>query len=394
VVPDTPAPIVPPTISPVPTAAKPPSLWTRFIAWLTGSSERPVAAKAPAASTPVATRARPERDHRGRGERKDRRESRGEKTGGERAGQARGDRAERSDRGRDQAPRRDKPAVTARPETVTEDRGRRRGRGGDAGARQGRDGRAPTDGRREAGAESRAPATLPAVEVAASAPATMPATLPAGDTGGGGDERRGRRRRRRGRGSERGDRAAGGAPAGAQVDEDAEVAVLETVDREPSVNRQDSANRESSVREPSFNREASANREPSVREPSFNREASANRESSVSREPLVRSAVETEAPVAETAAKALVAPSRPSEARPARAIDRAIEPAPMPVAELLPIVESSGMTLAQTDPLKLAAAQARAAESQPAPMRMGRERPVLTPIEETPLQQVETRGQP
>jgi ribonuclease E len=71
-----------------------------------------------------------------------------------------------------------------------------------------------------------------------------------------------------------------------------------------------------------------------------------------------------------------------------------IEPAPMAVAELLPIVESSGMKLAQTDPQKLAAAQARADALQPPPVRVGRERPVLTPVEEAPLTQVETRGQP
>jgi len=68
-----------------------------------------------------------------------------------------------------------------------------------------------------------------------------------------------------------------------------------------------------------------------------------------------------------------------------------IEPAPMAVAELLPMVESAGMTLAQTDPQKLAAAQARAAQTD-TPMRVGRERPVLPPIEEAPLTQVETRS--
>ena len=66
----------------------------------------------------------------------------------------------------------------------------------------------------------------------------------------------------------------------------------------------------------------------------------------------------------------------------------------MAVAELLPMVESSGLTLAQTDPQKLAAAQARAAAMQPEPARVGRERPVLPPVEEAPLTQVETRGQP
>jgi ribonuclease E len=61
---------------------------------------------------------------------------------------------------------------------------------------------------------------------------------------------------------------------------------------------------------------------------------------------------------------------------------------------LLPIVESSGLKLAQTDPEKLAAARARAEAAQPPPVRMGRERPVLPPIEDVPLQQVQTRDQP
>jgi ribonuclease E len=75
-------------------------------------------------------------------------------------------------------------------------------------------------------------------------------------------------------------------------------------------------------------------------------------------------------------------------------LERAIESAPMAMGELLPIVESSGLKLAQTDPAKLAAAQARAAALQPPPGRIGRERPVLPPVEEAPLTQVETRGQP
>jgi len=72
---------------------------------------------------------------------------------------------------------------------------------------------------------------------------------------------------------------------------------------------------------------------------------------------------------------------------------RTIEPAPMAIAQLLPMVESAGMKLAQTDPAKVAAAEARLA-SQPAPPRVGRERPVSPTVEEAPLTQVETRGQP
>jgi hypothetical protein len=58
------------------------------------------------------------------------------------------------------------------------------------------------------------------------------------------------------------------------------------------------------------------------------------------------------------------------------------------------MVESSGLKLAQTDPQKLAAAQARAAAMQPPSEHIGRERPVVAPIEEAPLTQVETRTQP
>ncbi|HEX4597944.1 MAG TPA: Rne/Rng family ribonuclease [Burkholderiaceae bacterium] len=361
VVPDTPAPLVPPTISPAPAVAAGPSLWSRFVAWLTGLSQ-PKPAAAPAASTPAAARARPERDHRGRGGRADRRETRNER-GAERGGQGRGERPDRSDRAKEQGQRRDKPALATRPEArpeATEERSKRRGRGGEAGARSGRDGRAPTDGRREAGAaEAQAPATLPVPEMAASAPATAPAT----EGGGSGEERRGRRRRRRGRGGERGDRATGGSPAGAPVDEDAEAAELEAVDHQPSF---------VAVVEAA---------EPPAQAPA--------------RAPAP--AIARETPISAQPSYALRASEgeRASPGEPAlREIDHAIEAAPMPVAELLPIVESSGMTLAQTDPQKLAAAQARAAQMQPAPAPMGRERPVLTPVEETPLQQVETRGHP
>jgi len=85
---------------------------------------------------------------------------------------------------------------------------------------------------------------------------------------------------------------------------------------------------------------------------------------------------------------------RPTPLSAAEEAQQPIALAPMPVAELLPIVESSGMKLAQTDPDKLAAAQARAAAAQPAPARVGRERPALPPLEEAPLTQIETRDHP
>jgi ribonuclease E len=338
VVPETPAPVVPATISPAPVEPAAPSLWQRIVSWFTAAPEpEPVVARAAAAAAPSA-RARPEREHRDRGRadrRGDRRESRAERTGADRAGQGRGERAERGDRGRDQPQRRDKTAAGARPEP-TEDRAKRRGRGSEAGARPARDGRGQSDGRREAVAEL-PPATAPVAAVA-SAPSVA---APTAEASAAGEERRGRRRRRRGRGGDRGERAAGGPPTLAPESEELEAT-----------------------------------------------EAPATLGGSV---PPVPDAVEA-AP--EMAPRASAPATTPSEAPAPRAIAQTIEPAPMPVAELLPIVESSGMTLAQTDPQKLAAAQARAAEMQPPSIRMGRERPVLPPIEEAPLQQVETRGQP
>jgi ribonuclease E len=337
VVPDTPAPLVPPTISPAAVAAPGPSLWSRILSWFTAAPEpAPVRAPASAAAAPSA-RARPEREHRGRGDRRgDRRESRPEKSGAERAGQGRGERGERgerADRGREQASRRERPAASAKPES-TEERPKQRGRRGEAGTRAGRDGRAQSDARREAGASAEAPPATNAP--VAEPPPTLPAGAPATEASASGEERRGRRRRRRGRGSDRGDRPAGGPPTHAPVAEEIEMA-----DTHPA--------------------------------------------GATSVAPAL-DAVEATQETPRNAAVA-VGPSQTPAAY-------AIEPAPMPVAELLPIVESSGMTLAQTDPQKLAAAQARAAEMQPPPTRIGRERPVLPPIEETPLQQVETRGQP
>jgi len=66
-----------------------------------------------------------------------------------------------------------------------------------------------------------------------------------------------------------------------------------------------------------------------------------------------------------------------------------VVPAPLDIEELAPALTAAGIELAQTDPAKLAAAQARlASEDKP---RVGRERPARPPIEETPLVQVQTR---
>jgi len=64
--------------------------------------------------------------------------------------------------------------------------------------------------------------------------------------------------------------------------------------------------------------------------------------------------------------------------------------APLPIDELMPVLDRAGLILVQTEPLKLAQTQARLA-AEPQPLRVPRERPVLPPLDIGPLIQVETR---
>ena len=364
VVPETPAPVVPVAAVAAPEVAAGPSLWSRIRSWFAVEPEAAPAAppRGAEAATPGRS-SRPDRDRRRRGERHpERGEARTERAGSERAAQGRGQRAERSDRserGRDQAQRRERPAGPARPEQTEEQRQAKRERGGDGARRPPRDGRKPPEAPREVAAASESLTPALTAEGAIGSPST-----PAVEAAAGGEERRGRRRRRRGRGSERGERGAGGAPV--------ESALNEPESEQP----QREATESTPQREPTPAR--APQRERPQREPAVQREPALQRELALQREP---------APQSEPA-------PQPAVLRHESPLERAIEPAPMAMAELLPMVESSGMKLAQTDPEKLAAAQARAAALQPPPVRVGRERPVLPPVEEAPLTQVETRGQP
>jgi ribonuclease E len=66
------------------------------------------------------------------------------------------------------------------------------------------------------------------------------------------------------------------------------------------------------------------------------------------------------------------------------------QPAPLPIEQLQPVLELAGLVLVQTEPVKQAEAAARLA-AEPRPSRVPRERPVLPPLDEVPLIQVETR---
>ena len=344
VVPDTPAPVVQVTARPVDAAPAAASLWSRILAWF-GPAE-PVKAPAPPPSA-AATARRPERDRHGRGERKSERpEQRADRAGSERPGAARGERPDRGERKREPAARERGPSA-ARPEPGEERQKRRNRPGSGEGASR------PAQENRKAGAVPRDGA--PVIEVPTQAPTLAASAPPAANAAsagspGSGDERRGRRRRRRGRGGERGDRPTLGGSA------DSPLAVISE--------EEFSSAELSETFEPAGSQLALL---PAA-EPS---------------EPPRRPEVEPD--------REPVPPLPPAPTWPAPT-PRAIEPTPMAIAELLPLVESAGMKLAQTDPDKLAAAEARLA-SQPTPARAGRERPKLAPVEEAPLTQVETRDQ-
>jgi len=94
--------------------------------------------------------------------------------------------------------------------------------------------------------------------------------------------------------------------------------------------------------------------------------------------------------VAETAPAAVTPMPEPLRAAAPIIVPPAAAPAPMPVEELRPALEQAGLTLVQTEPAKLAEVLARFA-SEAKPARVPRERPVLPPLDEGPLIQVETR---
>ncbi|HXF45412.1 MAG TPA: hypothetical protein VNK91_04770, partial [Burkholderiaceae bacterium] len=83
----------------------------------------------------------------------------------------------------------------------------------------------------------------------------------------------------------------------------------------------------------------------------------------------------------------------PRPAAPASVAAPRAQPAPLPLDQLLPMLEAAGMTLAQTDPQKVEQIRLRI-ETEPKPARVPRERPVLPPLETGPLVQIETKRRP
>jgi ribonuclease E len=193
-----------------------------------------------------------------------------------------------------------------------------------------------------------APAAAPASSAAsAEAPAPSPAET--------GEEKRGRRRRRR-----RGGRAAeaSGAPAAEAGPE-----------RVPEV-----VSPETSAPAPAPVIEAPATPTTAAAAPDATATPSAAAPPAAA---AAASAPLTTPPV--------VQPPMPAPPTPPRA-----QPAPLPLDQILPMLEAAGMTLAQTDPHKVEQIRLRI-EAEPKPPRVPRERPVLPPLDTGPLIQVETK---
>ncbi|MBA2548874.1 MAG: ribonuclease E/G [Burkholderiaceae bacterium] len=67
-----------------------------------------------------------------------------------------------------------------------------------------------------------------------------------------------------------------------------------------------------------------------------------------------------------------------------------VQPAPLPIDELQPVLDSAGLTLVQTAADKYSDTQAKLASAAAPPLRGRRERPVLPPLQDAPLEQIET----
>jgi ribonuclease E len=371
IVPETPAPVsaVPAAVPVAAPAAQPapaPSgLWGRIVSFFTGGPQ-PAPVAAPAA---IVRPASDKRTDEGRGESRRGRQ--------ERDGRRNGRRDEKRGERRDEKPeeRRDGKRDEPRREAKQDNRGRRN----EGRTQEPRAAGEPSEGRRPRGErrpeKERDQAAPPAAEVEtgvavaaavdqAAAPAAV-ASLVAADAGteaAQGEPRR-RRRRRRGRGA-RSDEGTGTDTAlegGATEDQDA----LEG----------ESAEVEAS--------------EPAITETAAAPEAPA---------PVVVApapAAMAPAPVAVQPTPVAVADfttlRTPDMATvPAIVTLPAALPAPLRIEQLQPVLELAGLTLVQTEPSKHAETTARLA-SEPRPKRVPRERPMLPPIEETPLVQVETR---
>jgi ribonuclease E len=397
IVPATPAPVVaPPAPAPAPAPATParaaapapaPSLWATIKSWF-GAQPTPAPAPQPQAAAAAAPRPEGRRD-----ERRDERGGRGRRGGRDnKRDEVRDDkRSERSDErpGRGAAKpaeerkggavKHDQPEAGSRTDGKPEGGGERRSerRRGGRSERGERAANAPAEEKLQSTAVE-APEASAGAAAAPPADASMPGTLdalvqpqpdataPASEAPAGGeagDERRGRRRRRRrGRGADRSAAAAPGDQAEAlDLDDGAEDAETEPAPPAPP------ATAAAKTPAPAPSEATTAAAAPALAP--------------------MPSPVPEPAPVT-----ALQPPPTATPIELAQPLDRPrLQPAPLPVDALLPVLQSAGLALVQTAPERLAEVQARIA-AEPRPPRLPRERPVLPPLDTAPLVQVETRN--
>jgi len=422
IVPETPAPMVSATeTAPQPAARLVPtpekSFWGRLRSWFAPEPPAPQAQREAAAVPRAGSTAggpadrsrsgREEaRDHGRRGERNERRDRRPER--GAKAERGEGERKEQGEALRGGGGRKKDETRRDRGSASASARGERQGgagareRGAAAGnqerevaasaaaaaperaagepsRRRGRRERSPGDGLAGAGAE------LLATPVALEAPTPVEVDQVAAAAGvppGTEEEKRGRRRRRRrGRsGAERSEAGAQLAPNGEAAEDEQDVGFAD----EPAL---PVAAREHTSAPPAEH--------PAVRqvEHAAADEHPAAATFAPQAPPTVSAPLPSpRAPAYAPAATDAAALAPPASASPAQSPPLAAStPAPMDLDELTPALHAAGIELAQTDPAKLAAAQARIA-GETKPQRIGRERPHRAPLEETPLVQVQTRN--
>jgi ribonuclease E len=380
VVPETPAPVsiqpaaVAAGMATAPAAPPPaPGLWGRIVSFFTGGPTAPPVLPAPVAAKPAVERAA--RDEERRGERRRGRHDRDGRKDGKRDEK----RGERRDGRRDESRR-------AEPKQDTRERrpdGKPQEPRPSADAPEGRKPRGERRPPRERVRDKpEVPAAEPVEPTAAPLEATdlaaAPALLVSADatTEVPQEERRRRRRRRRGRG------ARSGEESGVQ----AEGQAAAPTDQEGEFEGDEEAVEHEAVEAGAVEAEAVEARTvetvpvaaAAVEPPA------AVRVPSMAPAPVV-------APPAPVAAAGIIALHTPDMITvPATVVVPAVQPAPLPVEQLQPVLELAGLTLVQTEPAKRAEAEARMALERP-PVRVPRERPVLPPLDEAPLEQVETR---
>jgi len=279
---------------------------------------------------------------------------------------------------------------------------------GDGSRRRGRRDRSAP----EAGEAQELLAALPAAEMAADGDKELPAQAPGADgvvldnapAGSGGDEeKRGRRRRRR-RGRASGERGDNGVATAADAAGDVEDSDDGDSGAGNSHDTSEAGRTESApaaavayASNDGAADVAAAPRAPALNEPELPVAAAADLAKPAPTPPAASAMNEPAPAPAQDAPSPGMAYSSGPAAAAAQAHDTheafpAVVPqAPMNLAALTPALEAAGIELAQTDPEKLAAVQARIA-SEAAERRVGRERPKRPPIEEAPLIQVQTRN--